>query len=380
VSRESVTYLIRYAKLNRYKIGLMTPRLRSMSVLSVLCTGLWVSGQVFCTQLPQAAPMAEPVWGRRALTDRAIQNALVYLANRQAASGSWDTDQVGPSPACTSLAIMAFLAAGHVPGEGPYANAIERGVQWVLEKQLPSGSFPDARPNGQMYAHGICTLMLAEILGMTPEANSKQIQKALERGIEVILVAQAVKKGAQHAGGWRYNPRSDDSDLSVTGWQLLALRAAKNVGCDVPAEAIDQAVTYVKNCASRNNEGFGYMPGSGNTAVLTGTGILCLEICGAHQTPQALGGANFLFQRPLMRGDRFFYYGAYYCTIGMFQVGGKHWEVTRDQIEPLILSLQLPDGRWDPAGEEGSFGAVYSTSLSVLALAVEYQYLPIYQR
>ncbi|MDB5387739.1 MAG: Prenyltransferase/squalene oxidase [Planctomycetaceae bacterium] len=357
----------------------MTPRLRSTSVLGVLCAGLWFSGQMFYAQLPPPIPAIEPVWGRRAQIDRAIQSALVYLANRQAPAGSWDGGHLGPSPACTSLAIMAFLAAGHVPGEGPYATNIERGVQWVLEQQLANGLFAD-RHNGQMYTHGICALMLSEVLGMTPEANSQQIRQALERSIEVILVAQAVKKNRQNAGGWRYQPRSDDSDLSVTGWQLLALRAAKNVGCDVPAECIDQAVAYVKNCTSRNHDGFGYMGASNPTPVMTGTGILCLEICGAHHTAEALGGANFLFRRPLMQGERFFFYGVYYCTTGMFQIGGKHWEITRDHLEPLLMALQLPDGRWDPHGEEMMFGPVYGTSMAVLALAVEYQYLPIYQR
>ena len=36
--------------------------------------------------------------------------------------------------------------------------------------------------------------------------------------------------------------------MSVTGWQLLALRAAKNIGCDVPGERIDMAVEYVLRC------------------------------------------------------------------------------------------------------------------------------------
>jgi hypothetical protein len=141
-------------------------------------------------------------------------------------------------------------------------------------------------------------------------------------------------------------------------------------------------VVYVKNCSAPNTSGFGYMPAGNATAVLTGTGILCLEICGAHHTGEALAGANYLLRRPLMQGERFFYYGVYYCTIGMFQMGGKHWDVTRDHIEPLLLTSQLPDGRWESRGgdSESAAGAVYSTSLSVLALTVEYQYLPIYQR
>lgn len=364
----------------------MSPRIHSSLVLGTLCAGMWLAGQLFAFQpAPFQPPQVQPAQvqplpgGRRQQIDQAIVRALDYLAGKQLASGAWTSDDLGSSPACTSLAIMAFLAAGNVPGEGPYALQVERGVNWVLQQQLPSGMFPDT--HGPMYSHGICTLMLAEVLGMTSEESSKPIRIALERAIELILIAQDVKKEDRHAGGWRYQPQSPDSDLSVTGWQLLALRAAKNVGCDIPAEYIDRAVAYVKHCAVPGNEGFGYQPGDGSTAVRAGTGILCLEICGEHHSPQALGAAEFLVRRPLMERDQFFYYGVYYCTVGMFQIGGRQWEMLRDQMEPMVLALQFPDGRWEPRrGEETRAGSIYSTSMSVLALAVEYQYLPIYQR
>ncbi len=358
----------------------MSPRLHASIVLGILCAGLWLAGQVFAFQVP-ALPPAPAVAGRRQQIDQAIVRALDYLARRQLPSGAWSSDEMGSSPACTSLAVMAFLAAGHVPGEGPYALQIERGVGWVLQQQRPNGMFADTATHGPMYSHGICTLMLAEVLGMTSQESSKPVRLALERAVELILISQDIKKDNRNAGGWRYQPQSSDSDLSVTGWQLLALRAAKNVGCDIPAECIDRAVAYVKKCAVRGNDGFCYQPGDGATAVRTGTGILCLEICGEHHSAEALGGANFLLRRPLREHDQFFFYGVYYCTLGMFQIGGQHWDVLRDQMEPMVLGQQLPDGRWESQrGEELRPGSIYCTSMSVLALAVEYQYLPIYQR
>ncbi|MBW3543891.1 MAG: terpene cyclase/mutase family protein, partial [Planctomycetes bacterium] len=191
--------------------------------------------------------------------------------------------------------------------------------------------------------------------------------------------AQAVPKGARHEGGWRYGPSSDDSDLSVTGWQVLALRAAKGVGCDVPAEAIDRAVDYVKNCHQFG--GFAYQPGNGVTPTRTGTGILCLEVCGQHHTPEALAAADYLLRRPLQYSDSYFYYGAYYVAVGLFKVGGQHWEQARGQLFATLLENQMPNGSWFPDnGSERGVGDIYSTSLAVLALAVEYRYLPIYQR
>lgn len=358
----------------------MSPRIHGSLVLGTLCVGLWLAGQIFAFQQPPQ-PGGVAIAGRRQQIDQAITRALDYLARQQLATGAWSSDEMGPSPACTSLAVMAFLAAGHVPGEGPYAVQIEKGVSWILQQQRPNGMFADTATHGPMYSHGICTLMLAEVLGMTSQEMAKPVRQALERAVEVILISQEVRKDDRNAGGWRYHPQSTDSDLSVTGWQLLALRAAKNVGCDIPSESIDAAVAYVKKCAVRGNEGFGYQPFDGTTAVRTGTGILCLEICGEHHTAEALGGANLLIRRPLMPQDQFFYYGVYYCTLGMFQIGGQHWDVLRDQMEPMVLNLQLPDGRWEPQrGEETRPGSVYCTAMSVLALAVEYQYLPIYQR
>jgi hypothetical protein len=316
--------------------------------------------------------------------DRSIVRALSFLAAQQKPSGAWQLKNPSrgqDAASTTSLAVMAFMAAGHVPGEGPYGEAMERGVRWVLSNQRPNdGIFQNRAGNGPMYTHGICTLMLAEVAGMVDASLSDRVRSSLEKAILVILRSQAVPKSQRHSGGWRYNASSNDSDLSVTGWQLLALRAAKNIGCDVPAEAIEDAVSYVNKCAGRNG-GFSYHPDQGVNATRSGTGILCLEICGEHHAPATMRAADYLLARPLQYEDGFFFYGVYYCTVGMFQVGGRHWNVTRDHITSLLLSKQQPDGSWNPQdGSEASFGPIYATSMSVLALAVEYQYLPIYQR
>lgn len=315
--------------------------------------------------------------------DAALVKALDHLAKQQLADGSWALDQgnrQSPATSATSLAVMAFLAAGHVPGEGPYGEKIQQGVTWVLNQQQPNGMLVREGGHGPMYAHGISTLMLAEVAGMTDDALALRCREALKRAVFVILKAQMVRKSRGHEGGWRYHPGSEDSDLSVTGWQLLSLRAAKNLGCDVPAENIDAAVEYVKRLSVRNR-GFGYQNGSGSSPTRAGTGILCLEICGVHHSPEALGAADALLQDPLRADHEWFYYGAYYCTIGMFQVGGRHWEQGKNHLLPLLLNLQAEDGSWSGRqGQERNLGTIYATSLAVLALSVEYQYLPIYQR
>ncbi len=323
---------------------------------------------------------ADPPNPKQKAVDRAVVAALDFLAGEQLPNGSWRADGYGEMTSTTSLAIMAFLAAGHVPGEGPYADHLDRGIRWVISQQKPNGLIINRTSHGPMYCHGISTLMLAEVAGMVPKHLAEPVRKALEKAVKAILQAQDVRKPQRDAGGWRYHITSPDSDLSVTGWQLLALRAAKNIGCDVPAENIDRAVDYVKLCSFRN-QGFCYQPGDGPTQVRSGTGILALEICGEHHAPQSLGAAEILRVRPLRYGQPYYFYGVYYCSVGMFQVGGKYWDETRDTVYDQLLPRQLADGSWQSAdNSEIQAGRVYCTSMSVLALAVEYQYLPIYQR
>ncbi len=313
--------------------------------------------------------------------DGAIVRALRFLASQQRPTGAWRVRN-NDGASTTSLAIMAFMSAGHVPGEGPYGDAMERGIRWVLNNQQPTGLFSHRAGSGPMYTHGICTLMLAEVAGMVDSTLAPRIRKGLEEAVLLILRAQAVPKPQSHAGGWRYQPNSPDSDLSVTGWQLLALRAAKNIGCDVPAESIDYAVKYVKQCSDPRG-GFSYHPRHSVSATRTGTGILCLEVCGDHHAPETLAAADYLLRNPLRFNEGWFFYGVYYCSVGMFQVGGRHWQASRDHITSILLANQHQDGSWHKTqngGSEGGYGPIYATSLSVLALAVEYQYLPIYQR
>ncbi|MCA9040320.1 MAG: terpene cyclase/mutase family protein [Planctomycetaceae bacterium] len=336
---------------------------------------------VSTSQVAQAQISSEEI-------DQAIARGLQFLAQSQDQDHSWKIDSFGQSTAATSLAVMAFMAAGQTPGEGPYGKQVEDAILWVLDHQ-ENGMLVHKKSHGPFYSHGISTLMLAEAIGMLKQSESNPVRqlteqrcrKALEEAIEVILKAQDVDKSTRHAGGWRYQPTSRDSDLSVTGWQLLALRAARNAGCNVPSKNIDRAVEYVKRCATVNQPGFAYQPGSSPTPTRSGTGILAMEICGEHLDPVTLRAAEGLRSKPLNYNDQYFFYGAYYCSVGMFQMGGRYWTDTREPLFRTLLQAQEADGSWlAKHGSERNSGKVYCTSMAILALAVEYQYLPIYQR
>ena len=194
------------------------------------------------------------------------------------------------------------------------------------------------------------------------------------------------------AGGWRYTPASPDSDLSVSVWQLMALRSAKNDGLDVPAKAIDKALEYLRNsyASPRDRQGnprdkisgFCYTPGHHHpTFTMTAAGLLAMQVCGQYDSQLVSGAAQWLLQNPPKASVRFFHYGIYYYAQGMHQAGGKFAKTADELVPNVLLEAQRSNGSWlARGGEERNVGAVYSTALSILSLSVRYHYLPIYQR
>ncbi len=244
-----------------------------------------------------------------------------------------------------------------------------------------------------MYNHGICTLMLAEAAGMTDGKLGEEVRDRLVKAVKIILLAQR-KPNAQGRGGWHYTVRDvgDGSDMSCTGWQIMAPARAKNVGCDVPSENIDEAIGYIKKCQDGNSGGFCYQPHSSLSEPCTGTAVLALELCGKseHRSAEVIRAGNFLIKNPPEWKDNrpyfrirpdFGFYGLYYCSQAMFQLGDNYWEFYRPVVRDMLFKNQNANGSWIGGGTDGGQGGPnYSTAMCVLALTVEYRYLPIYQR
>ncbi len=313
--------------------------------------------------------------------EAAVVRAIEYLAREQRPSGGWYLEMYqGEATSMASLAMMSLLAAGHVPGEEPYAATFRRGLQYLSQRQQPSGLIIDKTGHGPLYCHGISTLFLAEVVGMAEPDQSDRIRVTLEKAVRALLEAQAVPKANSHAGGWRYSLNSNDSDLSVSAWQLLALRAARNSGCDVPAEAIDRAVAYVRAC-SAGDGGFRYQPNGGASTTMTAAGVTALQVCGATKNPEFEPAVHWLAQRLPRVDERYYHYGSYYGSVALHQYGGDAWQTHRETIFRRLLAEQNIDGSWlAKNGSERNVGKIYATSLAVLALTVEYGYLPIYQK
>jgi len=243
--------------------------------------------------------------------------------------------------------------------------------------------------NSRMYGHGITTLMLAEMLGMgLDDRQDALMRQKCKLGVELILRAQGMRKDAQNAGGWQYEPDSRGSDLSVTCWQTMALRASQNAGLDVPREAIDRVVAYMKRLYKPLGDkrgpnlpgGFGYSSPATTTST-TAEGLLAMQVCGQYQAEETLAAGDLLFQTDLQKDKQWFFYTTYYYAQGMYQRGGKYADAAQRAVPAMLLPLQSREGWWQSVGgEETGPGKTYCTSLAVLALAVKNHYLPIYQR
>lgn len=314
------------------------------------------------------------------IVDRAIDAGLDYLATAQLPNGSYP-EKHGDGGAISAFAGMAFLAKGYTPSHDRYGTCINRSIDYILALADKDGFFGTKQEgNGKMYAHSICTLFLSEVSGMVDLDRQARIDAVLPKSIKILLDAQNIKKGERDKGGWRYQKNSNDSDMSCSGWALMALRSCRLNGGQVPGSAIEMAVEYVKRHHNAGQGNFVYQQGSGEYALtLTGAGILCLELCGRHNDPASLRAANYLLRtyRELEnQGNKF--YGMYYTAQGLFQIGGEHWKVFSSWMYRTWIPKQHASGYWRGDGNEDS--RPYCTALMILAFTVPYRQLPIYQR
>lgn len=303
-------------------------------------------------------------------TERAIDKALDYIAANQNEDGSFGGTF---KSACTALSLMSFMVKGHFPDRGPHGETLTNALNYLLIVSEEQNGYLGGRRSG-MYEHGLATLALSEVWG---ESDDDRVKDALKKAVNVIFEAQ------HSSGGWRYDPRPRDHDLSVTVMQVVALTSAKEAGILVPDTVIDKALKYVLACQHPFEGGFAYQPGRGGQPEFarSAAGVMSLMMCGERDSVDTKRGLDYLLNYdPKRRFDsaKFYYYAHYYAIQVMYQTGGDTYRSWYAQIRQRLLQRQRNDGSF--AGGQPNTSAVYATSMSVLILGVPYRYLPIYQR
>jgi hypothetical protein len=308
-----------------------------------------------------------------ARTQAAVRNGLAYLAKRQNPDGAFGDNEYRSNAAICALCGMAFLANGSVPGRGPYGLQVQRCVDFVLYHSQESGFIcaPEGASRGPMYGHGFATLFLAEVYGM---ARRSQVRSAVAKAVRLIVDTQ------NEEGGWRYDPRRFDADISVTVCQVMALRAARNAGIFVPNTTIDQAVAYIRRCQNGDG-GFTYRAAQPDVSgfARSAAALVALYGAGIYEGAELRKCLEYLAQHPPRENDsiqQYYYYGHYYAAQAMWFAGGEHWRAWYPAIRDVLLRQQEEeDGSWyDKINSE------YGTAMAVLTLHMPSSHLPIFQR
>ena len=307
--------------------------------------------------------------------DKVVEKGLVALLRLQQPNGSFDS-----GAGISALCGMALLAGGHTPTRGVHQAASQKTLKFVLASQDKVSGYLGA-DMGNMYSHGFATLYLAECYGMSPEPS---LLRSLQAAIDLIHRSQ------NSEGGWRYQPAPVDADISVTICQIMALRAAFNVGVGgTPSqESIARAITYVRRCANGDGS-FGYQAGGGGSSSgaegipRCAAGTMSLIGSGITNLSDAVLGPAMRFLRTHVnehiysRGS-YYWYGQYYAAQALFHSPEpKDWDTYWAKAWPAFAKLQESDGLWT---RSDSVGPAYNTAMALIILQIPNNYLPIFQR
>jgi len=302
-------------------------------------------------------------------SQNAVLRGIEYLKSQQQEDGSFGQDRYGRHVGITALAGLAFMGHGVMPGRGPDGRYVDRALQFVLNHVDPTGLIAAETSHGPMYGHGFATLFLAEVYGQSHDTRTRE---ALVKAVRLIVGSQ------NKEGGWRYQPVSEDADVSVTICQVMALRAARNAGIKVPKQTIDKAVEYVKKCQNADG-GFRYMMHSGSSAFpRSAAGVATLYYAGVYNDKSIDLGLQYLMSHKPggTRGTSHYFYGHYYAVQAMFMAGGNYWREWFPAIrEELIRKQDASSGAWS-----GQAGGTYGTSMALIILQIPNRYLPIFQK
>jgi hypothetical protein len=332
-----------------------------------------------------AQPPAAEEWEITPQSEAAIKKGLAYLARTQGAAGNWGTNELG----IVATGALAFMAAGHTPGDGEYGQAVARALDFVINNAKPSGLLNISAPNHDMYNHGLATFVLGQAYGMT---NDRKLGAALDRALRVIIQTQGP------VGSWAYTANRGDGDLSLCVMQAKALRSATDSGFEIPRATIEKAIGRVRSMylpkhgvknqgEAKMREGpgqFTYSGAGGATLAMAAAGVICIQEFGQYDDWRIAKSmepvtAAIAAAKPPAPGSGQLPFDAYtlnYVGQSLYQVGGQGWKDNYAKLRDMLVAGQRADGSWTDSRLNSG---LYGTAVAVFVLAIPYRYLPILQ-
>lgn len=306
-----------------------------------------------------------------------------YLAREQDPSGSWKDTQEGPG--VTGMAMMVLLASGEDPNHGAYARNVRRALRSIIRTQDRDTGFYGGSGHSGMYQHGFAMLAMAEAYGAvddrtlwTDDGGDGQGLSAGE-SLELAVKLAVTSARKNPLGAWRYAPDATDHDTSVSGAVLMGLLGARNAGIEVPDETIDKAIEYFASMTTPDGS-VGYASPGGGSDATTSIGCLVMAIARRKDLPEFRRVADALAKRSQAPArDGYPNYTRYYRAQALFQSDVEAWRSWNDQLVRELKAQRTSAGMLATGGG-GDGGQIAGTSLSLLALAVNFRFLPIYER
>lgn len=323
-------------------------------------------------------------YGGNASTEAAVVLGLKWLKRQQRRTGLWslrgpysDGSSAENLDAATAMALLAFQGAGNTHQAGLFRVEVAKAWKAMLGRIDEDGNFFQGDSNShRFYTQAQCTIALCELYGMT---GDKSLREPAQRAIDFLVRTQ------QREGGWQYY-LDRGSDMSVTGWVLMALQSARMAGLEVPSPTLERIKDFLDLVAKEGGSLYAYRPRDGAKLSMTAEGLLCRQYLGwSHDDPRLLAGADELVANlpTWERGQRNVYYW-YYATQVCHHMEGRWWEEWNGVMRQMIPENQVQRGRergsWDSEGDRWGphGGRLYVTCLSLYMLEVYYRHLPLY--
>lgn len=341
-------------------------------------------------------------------TEAAVIKALNYLRQRQNPDGSWGEAGSENQVALTGLAMLAFLGHGETPDSQEYGKVVQRGMQ----KMIFFANMQGIEKGGRGFGHAILTYALAEAAGMVA---SGELTAAMNKRVEFLIKRQ------NKFGGFYYdydnNPVPADKeigsgmlkkgivpgeprcDLSFSGWNIQALKAAWTTGAEVSGlyEALMKSKDALTDIHQGKEGGFSFGINGGKYEAdpeVTPVGIYCLQILGDNSGKNVVHALKWLRQHrdglqfiPMWNSNqRFPLYVWYYQSLMLHQYRngtGALWQNWNRNLKKMLLPRQQNDGAWQLPRKGGNDEiifkhdedyAVYCTAFCTMILEVYYRY------
>jgi hypothetical protein len=308
-----------------------------------------------------------------------------------------------------ALQLLMFANGRALYDDGSeFEGTVRQAIYYLRRVQDPEGAFgPREKEHAFSYSHSICTMAIAEAYWLT---GSRGLESSAKKAVDFIAHMQNYDPAQGHLG-WRYGVQPGQSDSSVTGWMVLALKAARTAGVDVPDHCWEGAIRFLDDMTDVTPQGYyrtGYNRRASENSRLKGMRKRfewnhALSAINMFSRFFIADDPNQMRRDPILRDmanqmvepsglpvydpdehpGKIDYYYWYYASLALFQMGGNHWKQWETEMFKAVTESQRMDGdktsptygSWDAIDPwSGAGGRVYATAINALTLEVYYRY------